>query len=213
VTSVSLIRSRSERRGAAIALALAAAAILLPLLMAVAGRDFWLYRNLIAAWIPLAIALAAGLTTRRDASVLVTGGFMALAITAVLLSGVFAIRVAQGSIRRDDWRGVARCLGQRQPDRALLLYPSFQATVLQLYRPEAQPMRSPRAIGEIDVVGDPPPTFNTPSGFHRASKRCSGSIPVTVYKASEPRLMAPTQIAPQPSSGGQPAIALVEARQ
>jgi hypothetical protein len=207
-----VIRTRSERRGAAIAFALAAAAILLPLLMAAAGHDFWLYRNLIAAWIPLAIALAAGLTTRRDASVLVTRGILTLAITAVVLSGVFAIRVAQGSIERENWRGVAGCLGQRQPDRALLVYPSFQATVLQLYQPEAQPMRGRRTIREIDVVGDPPPTFTTPSGFHRAGSRCSESIPVTVYKASEPRLMAPIQIAPQPSPGSQPAIALVEGR-
>ncbi len=71
---------RDELRGAGIAATLAGVVVLVPLLIAVAGHDFYIDRAVIPAWIPLAVVIGAACTTapgqdpggdpgRRDARV------------------------------------------------------------------------------------------------------------------------------------------------
>src|SRR5262249_41084904 len=48
-----------ELRGAGIAAALAAAVLLVPLVVALLGKDYYIERALIPAWLPLAIVVAA----------------------------------------------------------------------------------------------------------------------------------------------------------
>jgi 4-amino-4-deoxy-L-arabinose transferase-like glycosyltransferase len=199
--SVAFLATRAERRGAALAASLAAGCLLLPLISARGGRNYWLFRNLIAAWIPLAIALAAGLGTRRPTSALLRGCLAALAVASVTVSAFLAVRLVSGQgYERQNWRGLAHCLGARQSGRALVVFPSYQEAALRLYRPSVQRLqRQGASLVQIDLVGGMPPTFRRPSGFRRAGYRCSNSISVVRYRASKPRQLQPHQIvAPRP---------------
>ncbi len=57
--------TRTELRGAGIAAALAACVLLIPLVAALAGQDYYIPRALTPAWIPLAVLIGAACTTRR----------------------------------------------------------------------------------------------------------------------------------------------------
>jgi mannosyltransferase len=141
-----------ELRGAGIAAALALAVLLLPLLAALLGKDYYIPRALIPAWIPLSVVVAAACTTRLR----VPGA----ALAAVVLAGfVYAqIRVQSDSAyQRPDWRGVAAALGPATGQRAIVAYDGqFATDPLAFYIPDVpwtEPTRGLVRVGEVDVVG------------------------------------------------------------
>ena len=155
-----------ELRGAALAAALAAAVLVVPLLLAVVGRDYYEPRALTPAWIPLAVVLAAACTARRA---LLPGALLGAAICG---SFVWAnIRIAHhAAYQRQDWRAVAAALGPARRERAIVAYEGTFATApLALYLPgvswasgsqDPQPdTTTPVRVSEIDVVGN---TFQHP---------------------------------------------------
>jgi hypothetical protein len=145
---------RWERRGAVLALTVGGAAIVVPAVLALAGLDYLITRNVAAGWVPLAAVAAVGLGARR-------GGRLGAA-TAVALCTVFAaIAVStawEPKFERDDWRGVAQAIGAAGAhDRAILISPSLGLDALRLYRPEARPMPFGGArVSEVVVLGLPP---------------------------------------------------------
>jgi mannosyltransferase len=193
ITSVVLLSTSHERRGAVLSLALGSACVLLPLLAAAAGEDFWLYRNLIAAWIPLAIVLASGLATERRAGVVVRAGLLGVTVALLTFSTVAAITVTSGhSATRLDWRGLAHCLGPARRARILLVSPAYQQTALRLYRPNVQPLPDGgHDVSEIDVVGGFPAAFSIPAGFHHSGRSCIRNIPVDRLRSSTKRTVSP----------------------
>jgi hypothetical protein len=142
-----------ELRGAGVAAALAGFVILAPLIVALLGKDYYLERALIPAWLPLSIVLAAGCTTRR------------LRVPGAILAGIVLAGFAYGAIRiatdqhyqRPDWRAVAHALGSASGPRAIVAYDDLATDPLKLYLrrvPWTNPAR-PVAVGEVDVVGYP----------------------------------------------------------
>jgi mannosyltransferase len=86
-------------RGARVAAGVALGCFVLPLLLAAAGTDYVLARNLIVAWVPLAIVVAAGLTSPRAGRI----GAAALAVL-LLLALVSTIGVPlEPDWQRGDW--------------------------------------------------------------------------------------------------------------
>jgi uncharacterized membrane protein len=192
VTSIGLLSTSRERRGAVISLALASACVLVPLLAAALGDDYWLYRNLIAAWIPLAIALAAGLATRRPRGIVLRAGLVGVTAATLVLSTILAVTVTSGhSAKRPDWRGLSDCLGHTQSGRVFLVSPAYEQKALRLYRPSLRPLHGvAHGVSELDVVNGFPAGFTIPPSFHRSGELCSHAIPIYRLRSSAVRSVA-----------------------
>jgi 4-amino-4-deoxy-L-arabinose transferase-like glycosyltransferase len=136
VAAVVLLVARGgpdARRGARTAAVLVAAIVGLPLLMALAGADYFLTRNVITAWIPFAVVLAAGLAAVRRA-----GAALAVALCAVFLAATIAVETSP-EFQREDWRGAAEALGPPRVVRALVVTPLNGRVPLSLYERGLRP--------------------------------------------------------------------------
>lgn len=148
---------RRERLGALVAGAIGAAAILIPLALTAGGVDYLLTRNVLVAWLPLAIVVAAGLGARRAAW---PGTLLAVCLCAISLLAVDAV-ARHPDLQRPPWRTLATVLGPQRAGRAILIPRAGFGLPLAVYRSGTWLMRSPVApLREIDVVTASSP--NTP---------------------------------------------------
>ncbi len=143
----------TELRGAGTVAALAAAVLLLPLVAAVFGEDYYIPRALMPAWIPLALVVGAACTAPR---VRVAGAVL----TVILLASfVYAqVRISDNpEYQRPDWRGVAAALGSAPGTRAIIADDGqFATDPLAVYLPGVpwtEPAKGAVTVGEVDVVG------------------------------------------------------------
>jgi mannosyltransferase len=148
---------RFERRGALIAGGIAVGGLILNLLLVGAGIDDLLTRNVLALWVPAALALSGGFAASRAR---VAG---ALGAAALCLIGIIAaVGVARDrNLQRPDWRPVARLLGPRPPSgqRLILIQHYRDLLPLSLYVPDLKFLRGPGArVSEVDVI-----SFTSPS--------------------------------------------------
>ncbi|HLY51332.1 MAG TPA: glycosyltransferase family 39 protein, partial [Solirubrobacteraceae bacterium] len=152
---------RFERGGALLAGGLAIAGLVISLLLVAGGVDDLLTRNVLALWIPAAIAVAGGFSAARAR---LAGGAAALALCAIGV--VAAIGVArERDLQRPDWRPVARLLGVHPPsgERLILIQHYRDLLPLSLYLPQLKFLRTAGArVAELDVV-----SFSSPrsAGF------------------------------------------------
>jgi mannosyltransferase len=109
-----------DRRAAAIPLAVAATAILIPLLLAIGpgGKDFVLSRNLLPALVPLLCAVAVALAVRR--APLAGGAVAALLLVYSLGFSIWAS--ASPDLQKPDWKAVADRLGEPEAPRATVTW-------------------------------------------------------------------------------------------
>ena len=139
--------------------ALALAGFLLSLALVAAGHDALITRNLIALWLPAAIAVAAGVSALAQrgaraapaAAVAITAALCTIGVTAVV--GVAADR----SLQRPDWRPVAAMLGSGPPAgtvRIILIQHYRDLLPLSLYVRHLAFLPAPgeSRVGEIDVI-------------------------------------------------------------
>jgi hypothetical protein len=171
-----------ERQGR-ILLMIAAAAALLPLVLAVAGADYLLPRNLIAVYVPVVLVVAAGLGAAGR-----LGLAAATAICAVAL--VVNIEVASDAkLQRDDWRGAAKALGPATETRAVIVSPDYAKKPLRLYAGSLPPLPAGTAVREVDViVNDRPPAGAPPAlpGFSLDATVRTPSYLLARYRSSTP---------------------------
>lgn len=177
----------AARRGARVPLAIAIAALVVPIVVAVGGADYVVARNLIAVTIPAAIFLAAGYASRRI-------GFAAAAALCVLSLAIVVAVAADRLYGRTDWRGAAHALGRATAPRAIVTTPTIDGT---LWRPYVAGLEQPQTlrVREIDVVGlatqggfsagavKPPPAAARPSppSFHLADTRSTPTYSLVRY--------------------------------
>ncbi len=138
-------RARSD---AARLTAVTAAALLVPVLLALAGEDHVVTRNVLAA-LPPALALAgAGLAAfaLRPA--------LAAAAVACALGLVAVIGVAvDPEYQRDDWRGAARAMGTDPGGDRVVVAPPGALIALRYYLPRLRPLAEPfTPTAEVDYV-------------------------------------------------------------
>ena len=142
-----------ELRGAGIAAALAAFALLAPLVVALLGKDYYIVRALIGAWIPLAVVVGAACTAPR------TRTFGAVLFAVVIVAFVYAqIKVqSDAKYQRPDWRGVAAALGTSSGPRAIVVYDGLGTDPLAIYLPRVpwSTPRTPITVSEVDAVASP----------------------------------------------------------
>jgi mannosyltransferase len=143
-------------------LALAAFAVVVPMLMALLGADYLITRNLIAAMVPLAVLAGVAASRTRFGPVAI-GGLCAI--------GVIAFAGVEGNAfyQRDDWRAVAQALGPAtNGPRVVAVSPSDGIPALEIYAPlHDLPNGAPVVTREIDVVDlkHNPPQITTPVGL------------------------------------------------
>jgi 4-amino-4-deoxy-L-arabinose transferase-like glycosyltransferase len=153
---------RTQRR-ALVPAALALAGFALVMAIDAAGTDTVITRNLLALWLPLAVALGACLSLPRAgrAGLLLAGTLCAIGLAA-------AVSVAADpTLQRPDWPAVVRALGPwpsaRQPAGATRLV-IFQRNVwleslTAVYMPNTRDLRrgKPRRVTEIEIVANSAP--------------------------------------------------------
>jgi 4-amino-4-deoxy-L-arabinose transferase-like glycosyltransferase len=139
-----------ERRGAQVAALLLAASVGVPLLVALAGADYFIARNVIAGWLPFGVLLAAGLAARRARRL---GPPLAAAMCAIFLAAVVEV-AANPEFQRDDWRAAARALGPPTVPRALVVRPLNGLVPLSLYAPRLRGFRGRGVarVAEVDLL-------------------------------------------------------------
>ncbi|MFL5863519.1 MAG: glycosyltransferase family 39 protein, partial [Solirubrobacteraceae bacterium] len=157
-----LIIGADERqlRGAGLAALLAAAVLLMPLGLALAGHDDYIARALMPAWPPLAIVV--GAACAAPGAKLPGAVLVGVLVAAFVWAGIKIDR--DPYYQRPDWRGVAAALGSHAGTRAIVAYDGqFVTGPLSFYKPgipwsgpgEAPGTDSgPVTIDELDVVGD-----------------------------------------------------------
>jgi mannosyltransferase len=154
VAATVLLGSREERRGGLIALGVGSATLGVPILISLAaavvtgGRgDVFLYRNVIVAWLPLAIVLGVALGARR------AGAVGVLAATALTVSS-FAVVVHTATtprLQRDDWHLVSQALGQSE-GQVVFLSPSWQMAALEHHVADLRPLGRGAATTQVDLL-------------------------------------------------------------
>jgi hypothetical protein len=122
-----------NRRGVQIAGSIGAATFLMPCMLAVVGVDYLLSRNLIVAWVPLAIVVSAGLTSAWAGRLAVPALALLAGLALVSTLGV----AVEPAWQREDWRGAAAALDWPGPHAILVSEPSH-ARPLRLYVPRAR---------------------------------------------------------------------------
>jgi uncharacterized membrane protein len=139
--------SAEDRRRAGVPALLVAAAVAVPALIAIAGPDYVLSRNLIGALLPAAIVLAAGYSAWR-------AGLAAAAALCLLSVGVVIAVATNPDFQRDDWRGAAEALGQATGPRAIVVTPASGRVPLELYLPRAREMpETGTHVTEVVLLG------------------------------------------------------------
>jgi 4-amino-4-deoxy-L-arabinose transferase-like glycosyltransferase len=159
-----------ERRGGLIAGSIALAGLALAFLLVAGGVDSLLTRNLLAIWMPAAVAVAAGFASGWGAARPRRGRALGVAAATALCGLGVASTVGIATSRnyqRPDWRGVALVLGARPAagtaGRAILVQHYRDLLPLSLYLPSLRFMSHRGAsVSELDVV-----SFSSPpsAGF------------------------------------------------
>ncbi len=184
---------RSERRAAAIPLALAAVTVAVPVFLGLLdpAKDYVLARNLMPALVPLLVALAVGFTVRRAGRV---GVFLCAALVAYSL-GFSVWASLSPALQRPDWDAVAVDLGEPTVPRAMVTWTLGQAS-LRYYLStggfQVQPSEGyDWQVGEIDFVSDgpaPPPPRLLGPGFRQVGYERAGRLYVRRFATPGPGL-------------------------
>jgi hypothetical protein len=189
----------------------------LPLVLKVAGLDYFAAYNLQAIWIPLAIALAAGLGARAAGRL---GLGLAAALCAVFVATVIEVD-ANPTLQRYDFKGVARVLGPPTVPRAVVSSPQVGEQPLAAYmrRLEILPVAG-ASVSEVDIVGmhsqdestrrralGPPPRPSNPA-FRLSGRADTDTFTIVRYRATRPVRVTYRELLPAALGDPPAAVAL-----
>jgi mannosyltransferase len=187
--------SRPERRAAFVPFAVAAAAVGIPLALAIlsAGKDFVLARNLLPALVPLLVAVAVALSTER-------ARHLGLAIAAVLVAYSLAFSIHASTspeLQRPDWRAVADHLGEPDGPRATVTWVLGEAPLRFYLSTGAIQLKASEGydwlVREIAFVSmgevPPPPRRLLGPGFRETETEDVGPLFIRRYRVTGPKLV------------------------
>ena len=196
--------SRGERRAASVPLVVGAAAIAIPLLLAVGpgGKDFVLARNLFPALVPLLLGVAVALTVERARRL---GG--AIAVLLLAYSFGFCVWASTDSeLQRPDWKAVAEHLGEPEWPRATVTWVIGEAP-LRYYLEDGATQSKPSEgaiqlkpaegydwlVREVNFVSlgqaPPPPRRMLGPGFREVGYEKVGELYIRRYRVPGPELV------------------------
>jgi mannosyltransferase len=174
------------RRPAWSLIGIAAFAAVAPLVLALAGADYVLARNMIAVYLPVILVAAAGFAGRVG----IAGAALVCAIALVV-----DVEVATDvKLQRDDWRSAAKALGQAPETRVVIVTPPYAKKPLRLYAGSLPPV-PPQGIEVREVVaimyGRPPKDPAPPPGFPQVVGRArTPSYSLVRFRSPVPRHFA-----------------------
>lgn len=138
------------RHRAVVLAAIGLAAILAPAVLALIGPDYLLSRNVIAAWLPLGIALSVGFAATRAPR----EGVAAAALLCAIGVAMIVATATNEAYQRDNWRAAAEALGKPNQPRAIVVTPASGRVPLLLYLDGARSIKQGSVnVKELDFVG------------------------------------------------------------
>jgi mannosyltransferase len=186
---------REDRRAAALPLAVAATATLIPLLLALlsSSKDYVLARNLLPALVPLLLVVAIATT-------LPTARRLGSALAALLLAyslGFCVWASAAPDLQRPDWNAVADHLGEPSTPRATVTWTLGEGPLRYYLSTGAIQVRAVERydwlVGEIDFVSQgkvpPPPRQLLGPGFREVALEEAGGLFIRRYRLPGPGLV------------------------
>jgi mannosyltransferase len=184
-------------RGVRVAVTVGVLAIVIPLALSLTSFDYFFDRNLIAAWIPVAIAFGGGLALARPKLLTLA------ALAAIAAAGVGVTRAVERTpaLQRTDWRGVSRVLGGPGLAREVVVNPGYNAAALEFYGQSLGPMPVGARIQELDVVVVGGALQEAaPPGFVATLRTTLSGVTVIRFRALKPFTVTQADIA----AAGQP---------
>jgi mannosyltransferase len=176
-----------ERRGAGTAALIGGAAVVLPLLAAALGEDYFDGRNLLPALAPVLIVIGAGFGVRRAGR-----AGLAAAVAFCLCSLFFTLQIDRlPRLQREDLRNAAAVVGPLGPDKVVVTERFIASQPLRYYLGAEFASRTPRPLREIDLVGSAAAAHRAarllPSAFQPVGSRpVSYDFTLTRLRASHP---------------------------
>jgi mannosyltransferase len=177
-----------ERRGAAVAALVGAAALALPLALGPFGADYFDGRNMLPAFVPALIVLGAGFGARR-------AGWLGLGLAGAfcLCSLLFTLEIDRlPRLQREDLRNAAAQVGQLGPAKAVVTIRYAASQPLRYYLGADLAHGRLPALREIDLVGSAQAARENarrllPPSFRRVgSKPVSYNFTLTRYRSPRP---------------------------
>jgi 4-amino-4-deoxy-L-arabinose transferase-like glycosyltransferase len=189
------------RRGWWLALAIAAAALAVPLAAKAVGADYLFPRNMIGAWAALAVVLGAAACRRA--------GAVALAcLCAAFLALTIAVDV-DTKLQRADWRSAAQAIGPAREPRAIVI-PAVGDDPISYYSSAAKLPHGTATVSEVDVLGftaaPRPRDRGVPAGFRQVERRRVGRFTLVRYRATGPHRLGRPELARARLGSGHAAV-------
>jgi mannosyltransferase len=182
IAVVAIVYALLHFRPARVLVAIAVFAGLTPLLLAAFGADYVLPRNVIAVYVPVILAAAAGLAGRL--------GLIGAAVICAVALAVNVEVATDVKLQRDDWRGAALALGRAPETRVVTVTPPYDKKPLRLYAGSLPPLPPQGAdVRELVAIvyGRPPKDPAPPPGFTEASRVRTPSYVLVRYRSPVPR--------------------------
>ncbi|MBA2461716.1 MAG: hypothetical protein H0V45_08145 [Actinobacteria bacterium] len=163
-----------ERHAAALAAAVGAFSLALPISAALVGLDYVLTRNLIVTWLPFVLLVAIACSIRRAGRL----GPAVVASLAMLSLATLGAVATDERLQRVDWRRAAALLGKAPRDRVIVAWGEYRLAPLEDYANALEQLQKGRVVevSEVDVLG-----FRRPAGrsscWSGAACNMSGTLP------------------------------------
>jgi uncharacterized membrane protein len=168
---------RDERSLVRPVLGLGLTAFVVPLALVAVGLDYFYSRNMVPAFLPLLLLVAAGLAVQRG------GRVAAIATTALCVTCILTVIAVDvdSSLQRANWRDVASALGPAHT-RALVV-PFVGDDPLEYYMPHTKRLKGSTTVSEVEVVGWSRSVRARPPapGFREDSRRRVGLFTIVRY--------------------------------
>jgi mannosyltransferase len=143
---------RATRAAVKVGLIVGGFVIVVPIVLALIGHDYWLARNVLPAFIPIVTAIAAACVVPRARTV---GAALALVLFVGFSVSTYDVQTTL-RLQRPQWRAVARALGPAPVPRAILVSDGTTGDPLKIYLSNVswvQLHNRKQLVGEIDIVG------------------------------------------------------------
>jgi len=192
VAAAAVLAWRGARRpgGGRTALLIAIATVGIPLALAVLHIiDVFFFRNMLAAWLPFVIAVAAGFAGLRIAPAVA-----AVAVGVLLLGTVQIARKV--SLQRDSWRDAIAVL-KREPRPVVLV--SSNGLTPPVYWPELHSLPARGIDIQREYLASPyvTSTSTAPAQFTAVAFREAGNVGILTLEAKHPQHLTPDEFSAQ----------------
>lgn len=188
---------RDERRAARFGVLAAAAAMLVPALPAIVGKDYFIDKNVLAGLVPLTLVAAAGFGARRAGKAgLAAGGALVVAWGWLVVLGTF-----DADLRRPPWGEAVELAGPPGAPRAFVTPYNSDASI-KVYLPRSRELlRGSTSVREVVVVSTHEASPR-PRGFRLVERRAADKLQVSRFRSDRPRSVRYLDLARMEVGGG-----------